>query len=118
MSMLLKNMLDARRKNKTIAYQLSHAFKNVGLVYIQQGMPISCEYSGLSGLQALEQIYKEEKSGIDFDFFELDGLGIYTENIKEQSFENLILSLLEKIRQNKVFKNYSFDKKTEVNYWQ
>lgn len=118
MQSLFSTLLDTYRTKKTKAFELFQNSKKCGHLYIQQGIPLSCFFLEFQGVEALEIIYQEDRSGIPIEFTELDCLAIYSENIKEANFEKLIMSLLERYKLRKVYFGHSRGEKQAVSYWQ
>lgn len=118
MQTLFSILHSSYRKKTTHALQLRQNDKNCGHLYIQEGVPLSCYFLDLQGLEALDLLYRDEKLGFGVDYVDLDCLAIYSENIKEYDFEKIILNLFEKQKIRKVFKNIYRNDVPEINYWQ
>lgn len=116
---LFSLLLEIHRKKATKAYVIYRNEQKQGQLYIQQGTPLSCFYGDFQGVEALHFLYREQRSGIALvEFQELDCLAIYSENIKEQKFETLLMTLLEKQKLRKIYLDYSLVEKQTLSYWQ
>jgi len=118
MQSLFSILLSSYREKTTHAFELQCNDKNCGHLYIQQGIPLSCYFEDMQGLDALDLMYRDERRGMYINFKSLDCLAIYSENIQEDNFEVLLLHILEKQKLRKVFKNYSYKKLQDIDYWQ
>jgi hypothetical protein len=123
MQSLVPLLLSCFKKKSTRAFHLitlNSSYTQVvsGVLYIQLGTPLSCDFKGLSGEESLCALYQEERSGNFISYKELDCLAIFSENISGVTFQEILLSLFEKFRLRKVTRSYFHKELETVTYWQ